>query len=283
MTFRRYHIAAAPAPSRRPWTRVNVPRALSRCLNCGTCIDSCMYGVHDRRDGDTRFMEEPDDHLCRVCFRCVAECPVNALSLERNVEFTEAGNGLFKPEVLRTIADEAEAGRIPVTGACYRGPFGGQGVDGMWTDMSEIVRPTRDGIHGREYISTSVDIGARPTYLDFRQGGPWNPPREIPIPMILDASNAGTPPAGILAAFVGAAKALETYAVVPAKSWAGVPPDLADRVIVRLGDGEVTGYDRAAGIEGADHGEDGTGLDPPRKKPPHAGPSLRLPPSPDPP
>ena len=26
----------------------------------------------------------------------------------------------------------------------------------MWTDMSEIVRPTRDGIHGREYISTSV-------------------------------------------------------------------------------------------------------------------------------
>ena len=25
--------------------------------------------------------------------------------------------------------------------------------------LSEIVRPTRDGIHGREYISTSADIG----------------------------------------------------------------------------------------------------------------------------
>jgi hypothetical protein len=29
----------------------------------------------------------------------------------------------------------------------------------MWTDMSEIVRPTRDGIHGREYISTTVELG----------------------------------------------------------------------------------------------------------------------------
>src|SRR3989442_15601155 len=98
-------------------------------------------------------MEEPEDHLCRVCIRCVGECPVNALSLERNVEFTEAGNGLFKPEVLRTIANEAEAGRIPVTGAGYRGPFGGQGVGGVWADMSEVGRPTGGGVHGRGDIS----------------------------------------------------------------------------------------------------------------------------------
>ena len=40
----------------------------------------------------------------------------------------------------------------------------------MWTDMSEIVRPTRDGIHGREYISTSVDIGRKLPCLAFREG-----------------------------------------------------------------------------------------------------------------
>src|SRR5256885_469196 len=134
----------APPPPRKaspgtPWARVNVLRDLSKCLNCGTCIDSCMYGVHDRKDADTRFIDEPEDHLCRVCFRCVAECPVNALSLERNVEFTEAGNGLFKPELLRTIANEAEAGRIPVTGACYRGAVGGQGVGGVWAGKARIV------------------------------------------------------------------------------------------------------------------------------------------------
>ncbi len=40
----------------------------------------------------------------------------------------------------------------------------------MWTDMSEIVRPTRDGIHGREYISTSVDIGRKLKELAFHDG-----------------------------------------------------------------------------------------------------------------
>ena len=37
--------------------------------------------------------------------------------------------------------------------------------------MSEIVRPTRDGIHGREYISTSVDVGRKLTHLAFRTVG----------------------------------------------------------------------------------------------------------------
>jgi len=39
-------------------------------------------------------------------------------------------------------------------GRGYRGTFAGEGFDSIWTDMSEIVRPTRDGIHGREYINT---------------------------------------------------------------------------------------------------------------------------------
>ena len=61
-----------------------------------------------------------------------------------------------------TTWNQADAGKIPVSGAGYRGRFHGPGFDSIWTDMSEIVRPTRDGIHGREYISTSVDIGPKP-------------------------------------------------------------------------------------------------------------------------
>lgn len=41
----------------------------------------------------------------------------------------------------------------------------------MWTDMSEIVRPTRDGIHGREYINTVVDLGRSLPYLQFDAAG----------------------------------------------------------------------------------------------------------------
>jgi hypothetical protein len=59
----------------------------------------------------------------------------------------------------------------------------------MWTDMSEIVRPTRDGIHGREYISTAVDIGRKPPFLFFDRDKPTSalaPLVDIPMPLIID-------------------------------------------------------------------------------------------------
>jgi hypothetical protein len=59
----------------------------------------------------------------------------------------------------------------------------------MWTDMSEIVRPTRDGIHGREYISTAVDIGRKPPFLTFeceRLAGKHPPLVSIPMPLMID-------------------------------------------------------------------------------------------------
>ena len=78
----------------------------------------------------------------------------------------------------------------PVKGAGYRGRFGGDGWDGMWTDMSEIVRPTRDGIHGREFISTSVDIGTKPGFLVFGETGQSEGKQtstfSIPVPFFFD-------------------------------------------------------------------------------------------------
>ena len=79
------------------------------------------------------------------------------------------GDEYWKPDILLTTWNQADTGKIPVSGAGYRGRFHGPGFDSIWTDMSEIVRPTRDGIHGREYISTSVDIGPKPMRLRFRR------------------------------------------------------------------------------------------------------------------
>jgi len=70
---------------------------------------------------------------------------------------------------------------VPVTGAGYGGPFAGEGFDEIWTDMSEIVRPTRDGIHGREYISTTVQLGRRPRSL-LEESAPKL--IDIPFPVI---------------------------------------------------------------------------------------------------
>ena len=55
--------------------------------------------------------------------------------------------------------------------------------------MSEIVRPTRDGIHGREYINTSVDIGRKAMFLEFDDRGNLFPGPsliEIPLPVFFD-------------------------------------------------------------------------------------------------
>ncbi|MGA8180664.1 MAG: glutamate synthase-related protein, partial [Desulfobacterales bacterium] len=57
------------------------------------------------------------------------------------------------------------------------------------TDMSEIVRPTRDGIHGREYISTCFEISRRISPLKFNAdmtlASKPLPILEIPIPLML--------------------------------------------------------------------------------------------------
>jgi len=68
----------------------------------------------------------------------------------------------------------------------YKGSFGGRGWDSIWTDMSEIVRPTRDGVYGREYISTLVDVGRKPKFLSFGQTGKASRTLEISMPIIFD-------------------------------------------------------------------------------------------------
>ena len=94
-----------------------------------------------------------------------------------------------RPEILQTTWLQAETAKIPVSGAGYGGKFSGYGFDSMWTDMSEIVRPTRDGIHGREYISTAVDIGQKPSFLSFNNGeivSELPPIFSTPMPLIID-------------------------------------------------------------------------------------------------
>jgi hypothetical protein len=80
------------------------------------------------------------------------------------------GDPHWTAEIITQTWYQAETGRIPISGAGYGGPFAGARFDGIWLDMSEIVRPTRDGIHGRETISTAVDLGRRLPALDAPGG-----------------------------------------------------------------------------------------------------------------
>jgi hypothetical protein len=137
-----------------------------------------------------------------------------------NPERAKLGDSFITPDFVDTIVYESRTGRVPVKGAGYRGKFGGTGWDGMWTDMSEIVRPTRDGIHGREYISTAVDIGEKPSFLELdAHGMPKNSiPRtlSIPLPVIFDAPPISAQSQALFTVLSRAAHELESLAIVPA-------------------------------------------------------------------
>jgi ferredoxin len=162
------------------------------CAGCHNCVKkACVY---DRYRQETQYIRNLNDvHTfffeCMGCFSCVQKCTKGLLALTTNPAYERMGNGYFTPDIILTTWEQAETASIPVSGAGYRGKFTGVGFDSMWTDMSEIVRPTRDGIHGREYISTAVDIGRKPPLLTFENGDLTSalPPLvDIPIPLIID-------------------------------------------------------------------------------------------------
>ncbi len=173
----------------------------------------CIYGVFSGPLGGFA----PRDSMCVGCLRCTTEHP-EMVQVYGNPERRQLGDSYFTPDMVDTIYYEARTGRIPVRGAGYRGPFGGEGWDGMWTDMSEIVRPTRDGIHGREVISTAVDLGQKPPFLIFNDdGGPVTTQRTttVPIPILFDAPPASLLPDRLVDILAAAAQGVGTFLILP--------------------------------------------------------------------
>ena len=186
-------------------TRGDLPVALSR---------PCVYGVFSRPVGGLA----PREELCVGCLRCTVQYP-DMVKIMPNPARQHLGDSSIKPEYVDTLLYEARTGRVPVRGAGYRGAFGGEGWDGLWTDMSEIVRPTRDGIHGREFISTAVDIGEKPAFLHFDEEGevvdPTPKMTTLPVPFLFDMPPETMQSRPLLEILTEAARQIETLALVP--------------------------------------------------------------------
>ena len=147
----------------------------------------CIYGVFSGHFGGFK----PLKHKCVGCMRCVQEYP-HIMTVKPSEAYKKLGDSFWTPEMVYTVWNEASTGKIPVKGMGYKGAFGGEGFDGIWTDMSEIVRPTRDGVYGREYISTSVDVGRKPTSIDLDNVIETPRTMEVPLPIIFDELPNGT-------------------------------------------------------------------------------------------
>ena len=226
--YERYHIATEEAKDVVRWPsrfKVKVKRSglakllLSEVRHYGLNTDvllsrPCMYGVFSGPVGGFA----PREQLCVGCLRCTTEFP-DFVRVEHNPERRELGDSYFHFGHVDAASYEAESGLIPVKGAGYRGKFGGEGWDGMWTDMSEIVRPTRDGIHGREFISTAVDIGYTPNFLVFDEMGEsvGAEPQSVrlPLPMLYDLPPASQSNEKVLRILARAAAEVGSLAVVP--------------------------------------------------------------------
>ena len=190
----KYHIHTHPVPPRGPRIgKHGVVDWREDCARCHNCVKkACVYDRYRQEADYIRGLKQVEALFfdCMGCFSCVQDCTKGLLCLSINPEYEKLGNRYWKPDIIKTTWLQAETAKIPVSGAGYRGPFSGHGFDAMWTDMSEIVRPTRDGIHGREYISTAVDIGRKPSFLAFDQGATELPPLvSIPMPLIIDLSS----------------------------------------------------------------------------------------------
>ncbi len=199
--------------------------------SCKECVKKkCVYDIFKDNYMHMSQMEEPEYlYTCNSCFRCIQECTKGIFSRVINPEYRDIGDDYWTPEVLNRTWYQAHTGSIPVSGAGYRGPFAGKGFDSMWTDMSEIVRPTRDGIHGREYINTCIELSRRPAQLAFHPDGSLAikkmPILEIPLPILFNQPGFGILSKTVLVSMLEAAKAIGTKMFINA---ADVLDDLMD-------------------------------------------------------
>ena len=168
----------------------------------------CIYGTFGGRFGGFHPIKEK----CTGCMRCVQEYP-GICSVDRNPEFYQFADSYWASEgtattsgsPVATVLYEAETGGIPIKGMGYKGPFAGPGWDSIWTDMSEIVRPTRDGVYGREFISTLVDVGSKKKSIQFNQEKEqFSKTIEMSLPIIFDYLPANLNSQNILESIAGA-------------------------------------------------------------------------------
>ena len=229
--YHRYRIDTHIAPGIAHWpTRFNVRvgkvglakhlvESLIRYrLNLAvTTSRPCVYGVFSGPVGG--FAPRPQH--CVACLRCMNEYP-EFVTVSPNPQRQHLGDSYFTQALVDQITYEAETGLVPVKGAGYRGKFGGEGWDSMWTDMSEIVRPTRDGIHGREFISTSVDIGIKPDFLIFDADGDLvgTAPKtfSLPVPFIFDPPVVPSAPRPVWEIVVRAAEDIQSLVILPVQA-----------------------------------------------------------------
>ncbi len=216
--------------------------------SCRACVKKkCVYEIFKKNYKHMSTVKEPEYlYECQSCFRCVQECTKGIFSRVINPEYRTLGDDYWRADVIFRTWYQAHTGKIPVSGAGYRGPFVGKGFDAMWTDMSEIVRPTRDGIHGREYINTCIELSRRVPRLAFDKNMDLTsdapPVLEIPLPLLFQKPAFRTISGRVLISMASAAKSLGTFLFIDPEDYGDPLTPYTDALIPRLAPGNWTAF-----------------------------------------
>ncbi len=244
---KKYHIPIKTAkPRHHPIGKYTTVEFREDCAgSCKACVKKkCVYGIFEDNYQHMRTMDEPEYlYACRSCFRCVQECTRGIFSRVINPEYRTLGDAYWRPDIIHRTWYQAHTGKIPVSGAGYRGPFVSEGFDAMWTDMSEIVRPTRDGIHGREYINTCIELSRRISPLKFNDdmslASATTPIMEIPIPLLFQMPENLLVNQPVLESAARAAQVLGTLLIVRPEDYTERLLHYAPNLIPRLTGGNA--------------------------------------------
>jgi ferredoxin len=248
---KKYHIhTTTTAPRFHPIGKYTTVEFRENCAgSCKQCVKKkCVYDIFKENVLHSSAMEEPEYlYTCMSCFRCIQECTKGIFSRAINPDYRTLGDDYWRAENLHRLWYQAHLGKIPVSGAGYRGPFVGHGFDSMWTDMSEIVRPTRDGIHGREYINTCFELSRRATHLEFNAdmslASEVPPLLELPLPLLFRLSPELLTNQYVLLPVAKAAKTLGTMLFVRPEDLTPSLAPFADNLIPCLTPYNIEAHD----------------------------------------
>jgi len=140
---KKYHIETKAAPPRFPavgkFSTVEFREDCAEAAGSGV-KKKCVYNVYkDSYQQPSPWMSR-NFFIYAELFPLRAECTKGIFSPVINPEYTLMGDEYWQPEIINQTWFQAHTGRVPVSGAGYRGLFL-RGFRCHVTDMSEIVRP----------------------------------------------------------------------------------------------------------------------------------------------
>ena len=165
-----------------------VIRDMDRCIDCGICVKQCANEVH-LRDKNKKLYTV--DKNCVNCHRCVATCPVGALTIEKN-EFGFKKNKSWSDDDINNIFRQAATGGVLLAsmGTAKEYPIY---WDKILINASQVTNPSIDPI--REPMETRTFLGKKNSQIEFDENGDIKteekPFIELSTPIMFSAMSYG--------------------------------------------------------------------------------------------